>query len=700
MNLNIRPEKPKDITGSKDEKWQEAEGRFKARKNDYTKKLDARYDKAKKHRNFALLAKQFEEGTLRRLGFKKDSKFDNIILPYVNHAANVSLQQDYYGNVIPNGGGTTLVEADAMSQILRGLQRVGGCNQIYNYAARDQLTAGIAFAQVVLDYANPEGGQEKTVDYRYLEDFWNVYYEPHAKKSTLSDSRCWMIRETVYKDEWEEKTGQSLDDWNSIEESKEVWQYWEREDEEETEYTLNDGSSEKLDPEEVGEDPSLFDVQMDDSGAVSRKVCSQSWCWYKIVDDKIIDSVDWKGEYSPIVAWTGERVVTDDDVYYIPLSAAAEEAQQMYTIIKHIQKMRLNKSPFSRYKVAFDAIMQSQLEDYIRASNTGDNEAIMWYASYTQDGKPLPPPEELPAALVDPLLQGMLEFQVKTVQRVLGIFDAALGQKSNEASGVAIQNRAIQSDLSTFHYRFNQMESIKQVALVTVDLVTKYMTAPQEVMLIDRDDNAAIQWINQLNAQGPFSKQMVAFREEMKFDLVIEAGPTNDTARKEEAEFLVSAIQKAPMLAQNPKIMAIVLRSQPGRLTQKAADVLEQGPDPQMQQAQAEMQKLQQANTELSQKLQAIGTDKSLEAEKQKNEHDQAMLKLRIDAINAEANYFKATGKLIGVVPTLPPEIAGAEGQIYGADSVAAPGGNTPRFRTSPPSVVPAFPPLGEPSGL
>ena len=62
------------------------------------------------------------------------------------------------------------------------------------------------------------------------------------------------------------------------------------------------------------------------------------------------------------------------------------------------------------------------------------------------------------------------------IKATTGIFDASMGNKANETSGVAIQRRVNQAQTSNFHFIDNLNRSIRHVGKILVDLIPKFTT--------------------------------------------------------------------------------------------------------------------------------------------------------------------------------------------------------------------------------
>lgn len=566
---------------------------FKDKKSRYMDFWRTIYKECEKHRRFVLLGKQFDDSDWKAMGITKPLE-PNLLLTYANHEANKTLQTDYKGKVTPNGGGANDVAARARQDVLRGLQRKNNINQVFNQARRDQVCGGIAYSIAKVGYAGKRGFG-KTLKDEYLEDYQNVFPDINVKTPTFDDMRDCLIKREIPKNEWEQETGHKPDNWPGGQQKKELWYYWVREDVKDIEYLLQSGSTElESNLPRKGEKPDLGGVMRDGEDLLSRPVEEYHWCTYTISDDDVLDEEDWKGAYSPVVAYTGRKVVSEGKTYYQPLTQFAEEAQKVYTLIENIIGLRLSRSPFSKWKIAIETLNIKDLADLKRSSVVGDYDIL--YKSLADDGRTaLAAPEEIEPYILDPLLLELQREQERKIQKIFGIFDANLGNKSNEQSGVAIRERAQGGELSNYDVQFNYMESVEQVTRVKLDLIPKYLTAPQQIAFVDEDDNSVVQWIN--------TEGGLQFSPDEEYNLSIEAMPISPTAREDEAQALMDMAKAIPLMAQNPKIAALIAKAQPGRYSGQIAEIL-QGSDPALAEAQAAIQDLQGQLQALEQKSQ------------------------------------------------------------------------------------------------
>jgi hypothetical protein len=159
---------------------------------------------------------------------------------------------------------------------------------------------------------------------------------------------------------------------------------------------------------------------------------------------------------------------------------------------------------------------------------------------------------EVPAALIQ--LAGMDNDDMKAAT---GQYDASLGARSNETSGIAIGQRKQQGATATFHYVDNLGYAIRQTYRILIDMIPKVYDTPRVVRILGEDGGA--KW-KQLYHQvmDPETGQPVVLNDisKGKYDVVVTVGPSYATQRMEAVDaFAQMAGQLGP---QFPPLAAIL----------------------------------------------------------------------------------------------------------------------------------------------
>ena len=664
--------KPEEITMEQIEEQNKLLASFKDKKSTYPSMWKECYDTCKQDEDFVLGGNQLTPQQASSYGFGTNYRMPNMLKPYINNQANQTLQNDYRAVVTPNGGGADIGKARLREQALRGIQRVGGAPEVYNYARRGQLAGGIHYSKVVVDYANYRG-MEQEYTYEDVQDTYSVYPDPYVQKATFEDMNDFLIKEDVPKSKWKEKTGR---DWShGSEKTHSIWFYWvKKKTISDREYLSEEGNQGILESElPMGADgsPDVSLVKRGDDGVpFTREVSKYEWKWYVMDDDadQIYSEGEWLGTCAPLVACTGEKVVKRDSngnkVFYRSLAHDAKEPQMVYTICENIILMQLAKSPYPHYEIADGSIIIKQLGEYRQNAVIADNDVI--YKPYDEAGKPLPKPNRVNNDGVDQQLIALQQVQLQKIERILGIYDAALGQKTNEKSGVAIRERAKQSNLANYHFEFNFIEYVRQLGYVVLESMPHYLSVKQVIPMLDDDDKVVMQEIN-----GPDG---IGFTPDERYRMVIEVVPDSDTNREAEAEMLMKMADSpvlGPLIMQTPGAAAEVVSAQKGKYAQKIGKMMADSMnDPEKQQMKQQIDDMKAQGQKMMQQFQQLKISKDFDIQKEQNRHDEEMAKIQAGIANdADKNeigaYNAETGRMkVDMMPQTPESILTNDGEI------------------------------------
>jgi len=128
-----------------------------------------------------------------------------------------------------------------------------------------------------------------------------------------------------------------------------------------------------------------------------------------------------------------------------------------------------------------------------------------------------------------------------------GIYDAALGARSNETSGVAIRQRQAEADISTSHFSFNMAASLKRAGDIMVNAIPRIYDTQRIVRILGEDDTGKPISINQMQVQRGAISVMNDLTQG-RYDVAVNIGPSFATRRQESLEMLQSMISNNPQL--------------------------------------------------------------------------------------------------------------------------------------------------------
>jgi hypothetical protein len=248
----------------------------------------------------------------------------------------------------------------------------------------------------------------------------------------------------------------------------------------------------------------------------------------------------WPGKYIPLVRVVGEEVEAGDTVFRHGMIHHAKAPQVGYNYARNAMMERHGQST----KAPWVATVK-QIQNYKgmwETANTKTHAVLIYDPDPQAPGPPVrTPPPQLDAAAYQESMIASEDMKATT-----GIYDASLGAKSNETSGVAIARRDEQGNTATFVYIDNLEDAIETTGRILIDLIPHYYSDERVIRLLGEDDE--VEKFVEINKIMPDGKTWNDVTRG-KYDVVVSTGPAYATRRQEAAENLMK-LSENPIIAQ------------------------------------------------------------------------------------------------------------------------------------------------------
>ncbi len=435
-----------------------------------------------------------------------------------------------------------------------------------------------------------------------------VYPDPETVHDVYRGGLEWcFVTETMSKSKFEQLfpkdeitgwteqgTGENLDGW-LLDDTIRVAEYYYKEIVEKTLYKLQDGSTidsskvknEHIIPSPDGKGKSLMIQGQPYPILKERKVKAKQVKWCLVTGHKILEGPkDWAGKYIPLVPVYGDTWTIEGKTYYKSLIRDAKDAQKVYnyTVSQNMEMAALQ--PKVPYKVT-----PAQIKGHESQWNQLNNYPFP-YVLYNPDPNTGGAPQREQGATVNTVFVQMAQQATSDMKDTIGIYDAALGQSSNERSGVAIFARQRESDVGMFEFIDNYGRAITFTGKILVDLVPRIYDTERTIRTLGEDDSHGIVPINKIVVNPDGSQTLINDITAGKYDIAITVGPSYTTQRMQAAESMMKLIQSVPQLMSVIGDLVIKNMDWPG--SEKIAERLapkDNGPDPEQQ---LQIQKLEE----------------------------------------------------------------------------------------------------------
>ena len=528
----------------------------------------------------------------------------NRLPQFVHQVSNEVRQNKPAAKVSPVDDYGDAETAETIQGIIRHIERQSKADSVRSYAAFYQIVCGRGYYRIVSKYADPLSFDQEL----YIERIQNpltVYVDPTCQQPDYSDAKYAFIvndlTRDVFKAMYPQAEASSAEEFRSVGDAERDWashdkirvaEYFTRDIEPQQIALLPDGSV--LPVEQV---PPGVPVMATRTAEVPRVRWSVITC-YEVLSER-----EWPGQWIPIIPVLGEEWSLDNKTQLTGMVRNAKDPQRMLNYWESAKTETIALAP----RVPFIAA-EGQLENHEKewAQANTKNFSVLQYKVKEVGGQLVPAPQR---QSYEPPIQAISMAQMGAIDNLkaaTGIYDASLGNRSNETSGIAIRQRQSEGDTANFHYIDNLATSITHETRQLIDLIPKIYDRPGRVARIIGEDGAEQKV--QLNA--PYQEQGVTKMYDLnagRYDVAIDIGPSYKTKRQEAVESMLGFAQVAPGLV--PLYADLFAQAMDWPLARKIAERVRPPnlpPEGEQQippQVMAQMQQMKQENEQLTQAL-------------------------------------------------------------------------------------------------
>ncbi|MCP4307911.1 MAG: hypothetical protein GY788_24185, partial [bacterium] len=575
---------------------------------------------------------------------------------FIRQVVNDSRQNKPSIKVHPADSNADPETAKIINGLIRNIEYTSNADVAYDTAAECAASMGFGYFRIGLDYAHDDTFDlDITID--RISNPLQVFGDPFSTAADSSDWDSAFVTELVSKKRFEAQyKGADPVDWQGSDyadlespwiedETVLVAEWWTREEVDREIVRLSNGVTIPL--EELEEaDPDLGASRRDilalEGIVEEERRTTKTWevTQRTLTGAEVLKTEKWPGRFIPIVPVYGDEVDVNGKRHFKSLIHDAKDAQRMFNYWRTTSTELVALAPKTPF-IGPEGAFKTDINKWMTA-NTQSHPFIEY------DGA-VPPQRQAfvgpPAAALQEALNASDDMKA-----IIGLYDASLGARSNETSGVAIKARQREGDVATFHFIDNVTRAIRHAGRIIIDLIPHVYDQPRIVRVLGEDGTPEVKPINQDVPEVDEHGQPVMDEETGdvmsriydltagKYDLTVSSGPSFTTRREEAAEQMMLLIQSFPAAA--PVMGDLVAKNLDWPGADEIAERLKTMLPQELQEGGGlppEVQQMIQQGQELIQQLQAenaeLRRDKSLEARK----HD-------IDAYEAETGRLKAVG--------------------------------------------------------
>jgi hypothetical protein len=340
-----------------------------------------------------------------------------------------------------------------------------------------------------------------------------------------------------------------------------------------------------------------------------RKYFKKTVKFYKINGGEKLEETEWHGDCIPIIPVLGKQLIVGGKPYLFSVIRFQRDPQQLINFYKTRIAETIGTAPIQPYMVAKGSIPADARNKWMTMNST--MAPFLEYEPMDVNGKVIPPPQR---QTFEPPIGSLSEAaaqEIDDMKATAGIYDASMGSESNEKSGIAIQRRQQQSNVTNMHFMDNLERGFKKGGVMIAELLdVVYKDSKRRIRILGEDEAPKIVAINQKQKDGKEYKFGAA-----KFDVIVTMGRSFSTKRMESFDMMSSIIQASPDIL--PMVGDIFFRNSDLAGADQLADRFKAMLPPQIQQAeqqngqsnippevQAQMQQMQAQMQQMGAELQ------------------------------------------------------------------------------------------------
>ena len=546
---------------------------------------------------------------------------------FVNQVSNDIRMNTPSINVIPHSGGADIETAEIFQGKIRDIEQSSNGDDAYDYAVNSAIKGSIGFLRVDHRYKDDESFAQELYIERVVNPF-SVMIDPSSVAPDGSDAKCGWVLDEISKEEFEKKykgfAPVSFQTKSSIGDDKEkitLCEYFEIEEELINIAKLEDGSV-----VEVADGEKYSEVR-----EVVRSVVKR----YHLSGEDVLKETTFPGKYIPLVPVYGEEAWRDGKRCLHSLIRKAKDPQRRYNFWASTEAELLMKSPKATV-IAVGGTTEAYAEDYIDP----DNAIVLRYDQTDARGNPAPAPQINPGPQIPSGIVNAMQRAAEDIKSTLGLYNAFIGQRSNETSGVAIKQRKMEGDRAVYHFGDNLVRSITHVGRILVSAIPVIHSEQEIIRIVGKEESSEEVGINGALVEG---QERSFFLAEGKYNVSVTTGASYATMREEAAEFFQQVIQSQPQLIEVAGDLMFKFMDFPG--AQALSERMKKLVPPHLLEEEAEdpsVMALKQENEQLKQSFQAIGAEMQAVKQQLDNKQGELQIKSMDSQLKAEAEKAKA----------------------------------------------------------
>lgn len=445
-------------------------------------------------------------------------------------------------------------------------------NNMRYYLYKNQITGGFAVGEVYVDYVN-EDSFEQQIYNKCHENPCSVFFDPQAKEPHKGDGEyCFDIN---YLDEHQLRVqfGDKLADeiiniktadtivapfnWSYTERNEKLYcviRYFRKNYRSIKKVQIADnpltGPSHTMDKVDYNAMLKVWDSIVPPPAIIRERTSRQEYITeYILAGGTIVEEKESIYPCLPLVFFDGNSEWTTSTAgstnfqqYTRPMNYQGRDLQLLFNSLGQSILAASDATHQSNIMLSNESVDDELLADWTQPQKN----SILRYKVYSDANpdKPLPPPAPVPKDSLPPFILQMFTYAPTLMQIILGSYDAQEALQSDNPSGVAIQNGAIQSSVAAEPYSVNFAIGLTRMAEINLKLMPVVYGTPRTIPVQGRNGETQKMMVNDGNNSVSLDYKPTDML------ISIEPGPSIGAQKQALAQQLINLAQVLPNINQ------------------------------------------------------------------------------------------------------------------------------------------------------
>lgn len=468
--------------------------------------------------------------------------------------------------VIPDGEGSDAETAEMLSGRIKAIEYKSNADSAYDMAASFAIKSSIGYIRVDHGYINDESFDQELRIKRVINPS-SVLLDPDSTEPDGCDAKYGFVFEELSKSEFERKYpdatpcsfGEETPKKNLQDNDKiTIAEYFLIEQTEEERGLLPDGKSEKVDGRRKYKS--------------TRKIQKPRVLRYKLSGEDILEETTFPGKYVPLVPVYGEEAWIEGKRRLNSLIRKSKSSQVAYNMLKSSETEILLKQQQAPVQAAV-----GQMRGFENDWKNPEKAMVLYYHQTDANGQVALAPQRLnPPVVSSGFANASLDAE-NNIRKTLGMYNAGVGKREGDSSGVALKQLERSGDVASFHFGDNLVKAITHVGKILVCALPEIEDTQRIVSIIGKEDEHKLIGINGAMTDG--QERSYDFTKG-SWDVRVITGPSFTTQRQEAATYYAEVIKSAPDLM--PVIGDLVFKYQDAPGSQAISSRLKKLVDPKL----------------------------------------------------------------------------------------------------------------------